>query len=304
MSKYSDKIRKEWRQNDLNRDKGLKTPDEIKRYDNISYGSHPEWNLLDVYRPKKMKNESLPVIMIVHGGAWVYGDKEIYQHYGMNLATRGFAVVNFSYRLAPEYRFPSAIEDICAVFKWISDNADTYGFDVKNVFAVGDSAGAHLLGVFSDLYSNREYKDMLKKAYPKAKLSVPRGITLKAAAFNCGKFDTYVTNPEDEDLKAAVKDFLPKGGTKKERELTDVCAHVTDKFPPAYIMTCPGDFLKAYSGKLAEALNANSVPFIYRYQGTKKNPLHHVFHVNMRIDDAHIVNDDECRFFKSFVEQS
>ena len=129
MSKYSDKIRKEWRQNDLNRDKGLKTPDEIKRYDNISYGSHPEWNLLDVYRPKKMKNESLPVIMIIHGGAWVYGDKERYQFYCMRLAQRGFAVVNFSYRLAPEKKFPTSMFDTEKVFQFVADNADKYGFD-------------------------------------------------------------------------------------------------------------------------------------------------------------------------------
>ena len=55
---------------------------------------------LDVYRPKLNIKGKLPVIMSVHGGGWVYGDKDVYQWYCMNLAQRGFAVVNYSYRLA------------------------------------------------------------------------------------------------------------------------------------------------------------------------------------------------------------
>ena len=301
MSKYSDKIRKEWRTSDLNRDKGLTTPKDIIRFDDISYGSHPEWNLLDVYKPKKDKKNTLPVIMIVHGGAWVYGDKEIYQHYAMSLAQKGFAVVNFSYRLAPEYKFPSSLEDVCSVFKWISDNADTYGFDKDNVFAAGDSAGAHILGLFADLYSNTAYRSEMKKTYPASKLTIAKGVKLKAVALNCGKYDLKIYNAEDKDLKLAIKDFLPDNGSKKELELTDVCSHVTDKFPPAYVMTCPGDFLRSQARYITNALTDNSVPFQYRYYGSKKNPLHHVFHCNMRLTDAQMCNADECGFFKLFI---
>lgn len=103
-------------------------------------------NSLDVYRPKATNiEEKLPVIVSVHGGGWVYGDKEGYQYYCMSLAQRGFAVVNFSYRLAPESKFPASIIDTNLVFGWILDHAEEYGFDTENIFAVGDSAGAHML---------------------------------------------------------------------------------------------------------------------------------------------------------------
>ncbi len=104
MSAYSEEIRRSFGKSDRKRDAGLTTPEEIERTDDLSYGDHPTWNLLDVYRPKAEWGSRLPVIVIVHGGAWVYGDKGVYQFYGMNLARRGFAVVNCSYRPATECR--------------------------------------------------------------------------------------------------------------------------------------------------------------------------------------------------------
>lgn len=88
--------------------------------------------VLDVYRPKDTEG-NLPVIVSVHGGGWVYGDKELYQYYCMSIAQRGFAVVNFTYRLAPEYQFPAPMEDTNSVFAWILDNKDKYGMDVANL---------------------------------------------------------------------------------------------------------------------------------------------------------------------------
>ena len=52
MSATSDKMRKEWKENDAKRDAGLTTPDDIVRFDDIQYSVDPVWNLLDVYRPK------------------------------------------------------------------------------------------------------------------------------------------------------------------------------------------------------------------------------------------------------------
>ena len=85
MSELSDRCRRDFAAGDMVRDADLKTPDDIKRYDDIRYGEDDKYNLLDVYRPKAYGDigegtaKELPVIAIVHGGAWVYGDKEVYQ---------------------------------------------------------------------------------------------------------------------------------------------------------------------------------------------------------------------------------
>ncbi len=140
------KFRRECTESDTARDAGLTTPEDIVRYDNICYDTDTKWQILDVYRPKAAEGQKLPVIVSVHGGGWVYGDKEVYQFYCMNLAQRGFAVVNFTYRLAPEFKYPAQMEDTNSVFTWVMNNADTYGFDTEHIFAVGDSAGAQNIG--------------------------------------------------------------------------------------------------------------------------------------------------------------
>ena len=146
MSELSKRMRAEWSVNDAKRDAGLTTPETVERFDGLAYGPDPVWNRLDVYRPKCERGNRLPVIVSIHGGGWVYGDKELYQFYCMSLAGRGFAVVNFTYRLAPEFKFPAQLEDTNRVMEWVYANCETYGFDLDNIFMVGDSAGAHSAG--------------------------------------------------------------------------------------------------------------------------------------------------------------
>ena len=99
------------------------------------------------------------MIVSVHGGGWVYGDKERYQFYCMSLAQRGFAVVNFTYRLAPEFQYPppAPLEDTNLVFGWILRHADQYGLDTNRLFAVGDSAGGNILGLYAAFSTNPAY---------------------------------------------------------------------------------------------------------------------------------------------------
>ena len=124
MSELSDKIRSEFKKSDDERDALMNTPEDVDRWDNIVYGHDDrEMQKLDVYRPKQAQGEDLPVIISVHGGGWMYGDKERYQYYCMSLAQRGFAVINFTYRLAPENKFPAMLEDLNLVCKWVMKRA-------------------------------------------------------------------------------------------------------------------------------------------------------------------------------------
>jgi len=292
MSQAADLIRQKFKESDDIRDAGLTTPDSVIRYDDIVYGQDPVWQSLDVYRPKAAGDRTLPVIISVHGGGWVYGDKARYQYYCMELAQRGFAVINFSYRLAPENRFPAALADTNAVFCWALNNCGQYGFDRDNIFAVGDSAGAHMLALYCGILTDPEYASL----YP---FTPPRDFVPRAVALNCGVYKMLGTMAAG--VNPLIREALPGGGTPEELMMVDALSHVTDSFPPAFIMTAMGDFLKAQAPLMAEKLADRQIPFIYRLYGTAQEPLGHVFHCDIRSAAAKMCNDETCDFFKRMV---
>lgn len=293
MSETSDFIRKMFKEGDDKRDAGLKTPENIMRYDDIVYGADADWQVLDVYRPKNFEGKKLPVIVSVHGGGWVYGDKERYQYYCMDLAKRGFAVVNFTYRLAPEFKYPAPLEDTNLVFTWILSNAEKYGFDTAHMFAVGDSAGGHCLGLYAAICTN----DVYAKNYP---FAVPGGLELKAIALNCGAYQIELDGKQNEQNRRLMQDYLPQQGREEELKLINVAEYVTKDYPPTFLMTAVEDFLKEQAPIMAKKFLECEVPFVFRFYGDKEKRLSHVFHLNIRMEDAVLCNDEECEFFQKF----
>lgn len=304
----SEKLRMEFKKNDDIRDAGLITPEGIIRYDDIYYGEDETWQKLDVYRPKYISG-NLPVIISVHGGGWVYGDKERYQYYCMELAMQGFAVVNFTYRLAPEYKFPAPIEDAARVFEWVLVNAAKYGFDVEHVFAVGDSAGAHILGMYMALLTNTAYESTLVKEYG-ANLShkvVTRRqiealdfndkqemLVVNAIGLNCGVY-------KPESVEELLYDYLENHGNKQELDYMDITKYVNKDFPDTYIMTCYGDFLINQPKDLIKVFEKENVPYEYKVYGSTDNELAHVFHCDIRSEAAKLCNKEQCDYFNTFI---
>jgi acetyl esterase len=101
-------------------------PDGIEAIVDVPYAEDGQrGHLLDVYYPKGAK-EKLPVIMDIHGGGFLYGDKDINKLYGHHLAKRGFVVFNLNYRLAfNDAKVPGQIQDIVSAINWIGNNLDT-----------------------------------------------------------------------------------------------------------------------------------------------------------------------------------
>lgn len=295
MSKMSDHIRKNFKKTDEERDAGLQTPDNIIRYDDIVYGNDKNIQVLDVYKLKEDINKPIPTIISVHGGGWVYGDKEKYQYYCMDLAQRGFAVVNFTYRLAPENKFPAALEDTCMVFNWVWNHKEEYGFDTDHIFAVGDSAGANILSLACAIACNEEYANQFD-------FNINSNFKVKAIALNCGTNIIEVSNhPKDKFSTELMKDYLENEGTKEELYLVNALNHINETYPPTFLMSAEDDFLKSQMLPVASKLLEKNVPFVVKYYKDSCEKLGHVFHLNIRSNAANRCNDDECEFFKSFI---
>lgn len=281
-------------QSDKKRDKGLQTPVDIVRKDDLSYGPHGKWNLLDVYYPKE-KAGKLPVIVNVHGGGWVYGTKEVYQFYCMSLAQRGFAVVNFNYRLAPASKFPAPLEDLNQVIHWIFEHAVENAFDLDRIFFVGDSAGANIAGLYCCLCTNPNYARMFT-------VKPPSGFVPKAVALNCGMYDIYrIAEKNEGGISSLLKDFLGKKYGRGDLGKIDVCSFVNKDFPPTYLMTADADFLKSQAPYMQDKLEEFQVAYKYTIYGNGKKEIGHVFHCNIRLPEAEECNNEECEFFKSMA---
>ncbi len=289
MSLFISAMRKAFSKGDKLRDAGLGTPENIERWDNVQYGSDSKWNLLDVYRPKGTE-KPLPVIVSIHGGGWAYGDKDGYQFYCMDLATRGFAVVNFTYRLAPEFKFPSAMVDTCAVFDWLRGQVDCGWFDLGRIYAVGDSAGAHMLTMYCAAFND--------PSYAKA-IGISPSILPKALGLNCGVYEIDVDRG-GLMIRELMKGLLAgKGKDAEEVSLVNPVNYINGSFPRSYVMTANKDPLAGPTAKegIVAKLRECNVEFLDRTYGDENKRLNHVFHLIIRDEVARKCTDDECRWF-------
>lgn len=287
MTFTTEQFREMCLKSDTERDRGLTEPEDIEYFDDIKYGEDAEWNLLDVYRPKNASGK-MPVIVSFHGGGWVYGTKLTYRYYCMYLAQHGFAVVNPSYRLAPENRFPAQFEDINNVFGFVLANAEKYGFDTDNIFAVGDSAGGMGISIYSCLVTNKEFASR----FP---VKPPEGLKLRAVGLNCGFYSTE----NDGDQLSAV--LLPEGKAEEMHSLLFIRSNITEDFPPCFILTSTGDFLLNEPAHIIPTLEAKGVKYESKLYGddTVKPP--HVFHCDIKSEIGRQADDDELAFFRKFI---
>ena len=103
-----------------------------------------------IYTPTRLRkaNGLAPGLVFFHGGGWVIGDLDSHDVVCRKLADEGeLMVVSVDYRLAPEHKFPAAVDDAIASTKWIAENAKQFGIDALRLMVGGDSAGGNLAAV-------------------------------------------------------------------------------------------------------------------------------------------------------------
>ena len=95
-------------------------------------------------------DEKLPCLMFLHGGGWVIGDLESHDRLCRRIANRArICVVAVDYRLAPEHRFPAAVDDAVAAWQWLHENASALDIVADRIAIGGDSAGGNLAAVIA-----------------------------------------------------------------------------------------------------------------------------------------------------------
>lgn len=100
---------------------------------------------MDVYFPEA--GGPWPVLVYVHGGAWMHGDKSEAGMFARLMTSQGYLVVSVNYRLYPDAQFPAMIQDVKCAIRSLRANAAQYNLDPNRIGAVGVSAGGHLVGL-------------------------------------------------------------------------------------------------------------------------------------------------------------
>lgn len=143
-------------------------PSGIERIYDIPYlNDGHKHHQLDIYYPEK-HDCNLPVIIDIHGGGWMYGDKELNRMYCLNLAKRGFTVFDMSYRLVPEVSVNEQIQDVMHALKWIKKNMNSYPC-TDDIMITGDSAGGMLAAYATALLSSEKLRTIFNTVDPEMK---------------------------------------------------------------------------------------------------------------------------------------
>jgi len=204
-----------------------------------------------LYAPAEAASEPLPGFVFFHGGGMVGGSIESYDLLAAALAqTTGCRLVSVGYRLAPEHRYPAAVEDAIAATRWISEHAASFDIDAARLVVGGDSAGATLAAVVC--------QEALRNSGP----------AISVQCLICPVLDFEEPSPSREEfaenplldratLEADLALYLPEGVERADPRISPLRAVKFAGLPAAIIHTAEFDPMRdegnAYAAKLVAA---------------------------------------------------
>ena len=277
---------------------------------------------LDIHKPKIAK-PSFPILIYIHGGGFSICSKDTHEHVALSYANQGYLVFNLNYRLAPQHRFPSALEDVCCAYEWVVKNAERYSGDIHRIVVAGESAGANLALALTISCCYRRTESYAQRAWntgvvPKAaqilcgclQISNPvRYESILAAARKRSLFDVYLRPFWNQFQFEIIQDVaaayigLPTDRLAPGCELADPLvllesdAKPDRSLPAVFAMAGTDDPLLEDTRRLEAALKKkNAINEVRYYEGEE-----HVFHFLNWRSQSLTFWDDCWRFLKQYV---
>lgn len=145
----------------LVKEEAVDTSNITNKYIDVSYANTSDSQKLDIYLPENIdESEPVPVIVYVHGGGFMMGDKQSgVLSSVLEGVERGYAVVSVNYRMSGEASFPAAIQDVKAAIRYLRANADKYNLDTENFAIWGESAGGNIASMIGTTGDDSTYDD-------------------------------------------------------------------------------------------------------------------------------------------------
>ena len=221
---------------------------EVKVKLNQRYSkSAGRYGFCDVYQPAGPAiGAGYPVVVVVHGGGWISGDKWTLEGYCRSLAQAGIVAISVNYRLAPDHKFPSQLDDVREAMLWTQRRSQSLSIDMDRLGLFGYSAGGHLVLLTASLADESMEVQASASDWP---LDDPRWKRLPKAKAVCagGPPCDFQNLPIDN---TAMAYFL--GGSRRERpELyaaASPLAHVSKADPVSMIIHGDQDIIVPIAG--------------------------------------------------------
>jgi acetyl esterase len=214
---------------------------------------------LRVYTPLHAQSDLLPGLAYFHGGGFVLGDLETHDGICRALANEsGCRTIAVDYRLAPEHRFPAAVEDAYAATVWMAQNAQSLGIDAARLAVGGDSAGGNLAAVMAQIAKQQGAPALAYQLliYPVMQLGSDSETQSMRANAN-GYF------LERESMAWFTRCYAPDLKDRGDPRLSPLLCKDLAGLPPAYVVTAGHDPLHDEGRDYATALNEAGVPVTY-----------------------------------------
>ncbi len=214
-----------------------------------------------IYTPKSLRksNGLAPCLVFFHGGGWVIGDLDSHDVVCRKLAHEAeMLVVSVDYRLAPEHKFPAAVDDAIAATKWVAANAKPLGIDTAQILVGGDSAGGNLAAVVA----------LAARDGDGPKLA---GQVLIYPATDFAMSHPSHTEPETSILlthsviKWFCNHYLNGAADIDQWKASPARARTLAGLPPSYVLTAGADPLRDEGAEYAARLKQAGVPMTYRH---------------------------------------
>jgi acetyl esterase len=234
-----------------------------------------------IYTPLQLRQADglAPCLVFFHGGGWVIGDLDSHDVVCRKLADAGrLIVISVDYRLAPEHKFPAAVDDAIAATSWVADHAHQLGIDASRLSVGGDSAGGNLAAVVAIAARDGN------------------GPAIAGQVLIYPAIDFALTHPSHREPEtsillthSAIKWFRDHylNGAAEVRDWRASPARATTLIglPPAYVLTAGADPLRDEGDEYAMHLKEAGVPLTHR---TFPGQFHGFFTMGKLLQQANI----------------
>lgn len=261
----------------------------------VAYGDNPS-ETLDLIAPSGTY-ETAPLIVWVHGGAFIGGDKQYVQEYMTMLAHHGYAVASINYSLAPDARYPTPVLQLGQAYEFLRQHALEYGIDDSRVVVGGDSAGAQIALQFAMIQTEPEYAARVGIS-PGVTLGTLKGVISFSGLLNMRQFDETTSASVNYAYDQAAAAYFGETDWKTDPRSKDasIVGSVTDSFPPAFIMDGNTVSFENQAQDLANELRGHGVEVELSLYDKSLATLGHDYQFSLETEQARQVYRDVVGF--------